>query len=155
MQTGDLVFFKGTSFISRVIGWLTKSPYTHVAIVVEKDQILEADRFILSRITHIDNEKVFSVLRYPLKPQQMENIKLECYKSVGIKYDYFQIFIWFFRLLSNHEKQGMINNANRTYCSELVDRIYAKQGIDLVPNRINGDVLPVHLLESPILVKIK
>jgi len=155
MKLGDLVFFKGKGFVSKVISLLTNSPYTHVAIAVSDTEILEADVFIKSRIRTLNKEDVYCVMRYEnLTEQQLNFIKNECYNSIGISYDYFQVFLWSLRLIFKYKK-GVVNNANKEYCSELVDRIYYEAGVVLLPNALEGDCTPAQLLDSPLLTKIQ
>jgi uncharacterized protein YycO len=156
MELGDIVFFKGQSWISKIIQKLTGSPYTHVALAMSSDSILEADRFVNTRVRTIENHEIYCVMRYKngLTPEQRKIIFEDGMKTIGTKYDYPQVFMWLIRLLFNYKGQGIVNNANRLYCSELVDRLYKKAGIDLVPDRADGDVLPTHLLNSPLLIQV-
>lgn len=46
MQTGDVIAFQGNGLYSKAIQWWTRSPYSHVALVVRFDQ-LGVDRVFL------------------------------------------------------------------------------------------------------------
>jgi hypothetical protein len=155
METGDIIFFKGKSFISKIIQKLTGSPYTHVAIAISSDTILEADRFIKVRLRSIRDHEVYCIMRYPgLTKYQQSTIFAGGTSFIGAKYDYIHVLTWFVKLVLNKGGYGFIDNANRVYCSELIDRLYLLAGIDLVPDRADGDVLPSHLLDSPLLTQV-
>jgi Permuted papain-like amidase enzyme, YaeF/YiiX, C92 family len=155
MQTGDIVFFKGKSWISKIISRLTGSPYTHVAIALTPDLILEADRFIKVRLRAIEDHEVYSIKRYEdITEEQKELIFAGGISFLGVKYDYLNILLWLLSLLFNFNGHGLVNNANSVYCSELVDRLYLLADIDLLPNNVDGDILPVHLLNSPLLTEV-
>lgn len=155
MELGDIVFFKGKSFISRIIRMLTGSPYTHVAIAISNNTILEADRFIKVGLRPIADHEVYCIMRYTgLTKEQQSTIFAGATSYIGAKYDYLSILTWLVRLITNSGGHGLVNNANKVYCSELIDRLYALADIDLVPDREDGDVLPSHLLDSPLLTQI-
>ncbi|MNF65000.1 hypothetical protein D3C84_467500 [compost metagenome] len=154
MVVGDIVFFKGQTWISKIISKLTGSPYTHVGIVLSDNKILEANRFIKTRIRSIKDSEIYIVMRCNLTEEQKKLIYTNSHNFIGIGYDYLEIAEWFFKLSINYKGYGFVNNANRVYCSELIDLVFKSAGIDLVPNRVDGDVLPVHLLNSPLLKKV-
>lgn len=155
MLVGDIVFFKGSGFISDVISKVTHSPYTHVAVVMHNNNILEANSFIKVRIRPIQKDEVFSVYRCNLTDKQRQIIYLKGEQFIGKDYDYVQVFQWLYRLTINKDGLGIVNNTNRLYCSELVDDVFEAAGIDLLPNRLDGDVTPIDLLKSPLLVKVQ
>ncbi|CAM3679172.1 hypothetical protein GCM10009865_47690 [Aeromicrobium ponti] len=154
MQTGDIVFFRGQSWNSKIINRLTKSPYTHVGIAMSENMILEADRFIKTRIRPVTNDDIYIIMRCDLTWQQKELIYTNGKKFIGVSYDYLEIAEWFFKLLANYDGVGFVNNVNRVYCSELVDLVFKSAGVDLLPERVDGDVLPSHLMDSPLLTKV-
>lgn len=155
MKTGDIVFFKGNSFISRIISKLTKSEYTHVAMAINGKDILEADRFIRVRIRPIKDHEVYTIMRYTdLTETERSTLFAGGLSYVGAKYDYLSIVLWFFKLLFRSNRNTLVDNANSVYCSEMIDRLYKYAGIDLVPDRGDGDVLPIHLLNSPLLTQV-
>lgn len=157
MQTGDIVFFKHSTPISKFISYVTKSPYTHVAIAINSTVILEADRFIKVRIRKIEDEEIYTIKRIKGGLSPSEKYKLHNYalSYLGVEYDYLSVLGWFFRLVFNVNGNGFIDNANRVYCSELVDRLYKELGYDIAPNSDTGDVLPSQLFDSPMLETIK
>jgi hypothetical protein len=152
---GDIVFFKGQTWVSKVVAELTGSPYTHVGVAFSDSTVLEADRFIKARVRNLNDFDIYTVMRCELSAEQRRSILINGTNFIGTKYDYLEIAKWFFKLTTNIEGHGLVNNANRVYCSELVDFLFKSVGVDLVPDRVDGDVLPVHLLNSPLLTRIK
>jgi hypothetical protein len=156
MKSGDVVLFKGRSVVSKIISMFTKSEFTHVAIAINERSIVEADRFVNVRIRNVDDKQIHKVLRCTdIDDIQRVAIAARSVTMVGTKYDYAQVVLWFLRILFNYKRAGIINNANRVFCSELVDRVYQMEGIDLVPDRGEGDVLVTHIMNSPLLTEVK
>lgn len=54
MRPGDLIFVKGTSFIDREIENISRSPYSHVAGVIEGTTLIEAQGFTKTRYQTLD-----------------------------------------------------------------------------------------------------
>lgn len=156
MQTGDILFFKGQSVISKIIAKATGSPYTHVAIALSDTLILEADRFINVRIREIKDTEVYTVRRYihPLTQPELDIMYLGALSMAGnYRYDYLHVFVWFLRLII-HKDISFIGNSRSVYCTELVDLMYELIDVDLVPYRPTGDILPSHLLRTPLLTEV-
>ncbi|MNW28274.1 hypothetical protein D3C74_50960 [compost metagenome] len=154
MKAGDVVFFEGKGLIGRLIQKLTGSPYSHVALAVDSESIIEADRFIRTRITILPEENRVAVMRVSPELSEKETASLVLYAKtmIGRKYDYANIFTWFIRLVFQWNRFKLVDNANRLYCSELIDRAYQDAlNIDLCPDRQEGDVTPSQLFTSNML----
>jgi hypothetical protein len=153
MQTGDILFFKGDTLISKFISKVTRLPYTHVAIALSGSLILEADRFVNVRIRELEDDEIFIVKRCNSLSDIDKKIMAHhgVFKLSGtIKYDYFHVFHWLVRILLGKDS-SFVSGMNRVYCTEVIDYLYLLVGIDLVPDRPTGDLLPEHLLNSPLL----
>jgi uncharacterized protein YycO len=146
---GDIVLFKGTSFISRIIRFISKGEYTHVALAINSEEIIEADRFIKTRVRKLSEGESVILMRSSITEEQGQGIANYALTLVDNEYDYLSVFIWFIRLLFSSHIYGIFNNANRLYCSEVVDRSYQHEGIDLIIDRETGDVLPSEFILSP------
>jgi hypothetical protein len=152
----DVIFYQNSaSVISRFISKLTKSPYTHVAIVVSDEvkdgtvEIMEANRFIkVRRIALALNPCIHHIYRVPvLTPYQRDLISLTVSKQAGKPYDYLQIMGWFLRLVFNIKRDNLFNHANLPICSELIDKAFNEAGVKRKPYPWVGDVTPQHLLD--------
>jgi hypothetical protein len=157
MQAGDIVFFRSSSFIGDVICWLSKSEYSHVGLAVNDTEIVEADRFILTRKVPLNASNVV-VMRAELTEDQQKQIVSIAESLIGRPYDYLGIFFLFIRCLLNLllpfcklTIPNPFNDLNKLWCTELVDEVFNQVGIDLVPSRKHGDVTPADLAMSPLL----
>ena len=150
MQTGDIIFFKASKgILSRAISALTNSPYTHVAIALDDKYVLEADRFMKSRIRPIRvDAEIHSVFRVPnLEQRQMEAMKILIKNHEGYSYDYLQVFNWFVYLLTGWDVP-LSNRVNKLICSELVDYILYYSDVPRNTKYPLGDVIPPMLTEA-------
>lgn len=148
MKKGDVLFYKGTSLISKLITWVTKSPYTHVALVIGDGEIIESDRFIKTRRIEIDLTEPFDVYTVEnLSDETREEIVKYALEFVGTKYDYWQIFRDFIRFVFN-KKVSFFEFKNKTVCSDIIDLPYYKANVPRKPIYTIGDVSPGELLDA-------
>lgn len=145
LKTGDIFFSSGSYTFSGVIQRLTKSTWSHVAVVYKDEElgrvlILEAEPYVGIRLIPLSKYlKDYKDKRRPYKGQiviaqlkaPIEKEKLNKGISFGLDelarpYDNFEIVRIMIRILfriSRREK-------NRNYiCSELVRDIFSKAGI--------------------------
>lgn len=147
MKTGDIVFFRGTSPISRLIRFFTKSEYTHVALAIGDKTIIEADRFVNTRIREIQPSEVYEIYRVEDMTELMRRrIAVIAPMFVGYEYDYLQIFGVALRMIFSR-KQNFFNRSNKFICSELIDEVFHNSGVPRKNTRPVGDVTPVELFE--------
>lgn len=115
MRKGDILFVRGKSLISKVINSVD-GPYSHVALALSDDTILEAQRFTESRIVknyHVD----YDIHRLDLTDEQRDMI-VECaLQLIGREYDYAQVVGTLFNRLFHITRK---NNRSKFICSELV-----------------------------------
>lgn len=151
----DIIFYKRVGFINRLISWLTKSEYTHVALAVSDTEIIEANVFVNVRRIEFDKAEKVVIKRTRYLTHEQEKIILNYVNSkLGTKYDYLTIAKKAIHLLLKRDR-AIVDNDIRVYCSEIVDRAYLKAGIDLVSNRVDGDVTPSDLYLSEKLIEVK
>lgn len=151
LHIGDILLVKGkTPVISRLIRWVTKSEYTHVAIVYGENRIAEIDVNRKLSIYPMDPKETYYVFRYKggLKNKQKTDMKRlianRTLQNAG--YDWLKILSMF--LQSTFKKPFFLDIKNRVICSEIVDYIYMDIGIDLVPNSTIGHVSPADIANS-------
>jgi uncharacterized protein YycO len=151
---GSVVFFKNDSFISNIISNITKSEYTHVAIIVDYDKltniatIIESDRFVNTRMTtvYIDsNHIIYSVMN--ITDDVRNRIVEYAFNQLGKRYDYLQIFGLFISLVFNGDRYAFFNSSNKYICSELIDLAYYKSGVNRRNSLNIGNITPKELLE--------
>lgn len=145
LKTGDIFFSSGSYAFSGVIQKLTKSTWSHVAVIYKDEElkrvlVLEAEPYVGIRLIPLSKYlKDYKGNSRPYKGQiaiakmnadvPKENLNKGI--SFGLDeltrpYDNFEIFRIMIRILFHMSKR----ERNRSYiCSELVRDIYAKAGI--------------------------
>lgn len=95
---GDVVFVRGTGPISDAIEDVTRSPYSHVALAVSADAIVEAQGFERVQVVHADKYAGHAdVYRTRLPPDVLSRIVAKAESHIGERYDYFLIALEFVR----------------------------------------------------------
>lgn len=122
MKTGDIVFVKGNGIVSRTIRLIDKGQFSHCAIIVKDNRVLEANVGIKSRIKYFDY-KDYEILSINLSVDQINKLNSTCTTYIGRKYDYAQ-FIW----LGLMDMIGLniprkSNDRKYLICSELVEDV--------------------------------
>lgn len=128
----DIVFYRGTSLISRTITTLSKSRYSHVALVLDDLHTLECDYKTPTAIRHFDyKDKTYDVyeLVTPLTDEQRQGILKFIRENLGKKYDWRYIFSRGLNFLFGTK---IYNHPDRYDCDELIVDAFKSQGIDLV-----------------------
>lgn len=154
---GDVVFFrKNNSLISKMIAKITKNEFTHIGLIIGYDKenkivkIVESNRFVNTKINTIELKKCKHVVYTTVKKktkEQVYTIMNLAYKFAGIKYDYWQIIGLFLSLLFKRRGNAWFNSKNKLICSELIDIIYYKAGIERRGTHSLGNVTPQELFE--------
>lgn len=135
MKTGDIVFIRGNSWISKLIRMLD-GEFSHLAIVLsDKGTVLEAQRFTKSRIVpfYFDN---YEIVDLGLSQEQRDKLLKLSVDLVGYRYDYKQILgiLW-----SKLFKTKRYNNPNNMICSELL--VYLLFQLDWFDNPSEAEYL--------------
>lgn len=145
LKTGDIFFSSGSYAFSGVIQKLTKSTWSHVAVIYKDEElkrvlVLEAEPYVGIRLIPLSKYlKDYKGNNRPYKGQiAIAKMNTEVPKenlnkgiSFGLDeltrpYDNFEIFRIMMRILFHVSKR----ERNRSYiCSELVRDIYAKAGV--------------------------
>ena len=152
---GDIIFVKGNSIFSKIIKWVTKSEYTHCAIVVSDDNlhIAEINYKYNLKINHLHyKDYVICRYKYDLTQEQKEKIYNFILNTLNTKYDYIQTIGHLLRKLFGFK---IINNPYMYNCSEFCDKFYKSADINLLENDYEGSVTPGELFRSEILIKIE
>jgi hypothetical protein len=95
IQPGDVILFRGKSFLSRGIMAITKSKYSHAALAVSGTEVIEAtgsgvEKNALQPL--LDACDAYCVRRIPgLTVEQVELIKTKAYSLICYKYDTIQL----------------------------------------------------------------
>lgn len=157
LQIGDIVLVKGTGFLSRCVRFFTNSQYSHVAMLVTEKHIIEANWYKKANIVEFKyNPKTMEIYRLKggLDENQKKILLLHAYDMLNSYYDYFQIFGYVIGSLIGKQYINPFNSSALVICSELIDRAYLSIGIDLVPEKAEGDVVPKDISKSFCLERI-
>lgn len=141
MRTGDLVFIKGRSPISKLILYFDKGKWSHCAVAVSDTEIIEAQYFTRVKISKLEKYEEYEVVPMNLFPFEQEKIIAISRTLEGQWYDYRQIMYHVLKNAFKVDKGPFWNNPNALICSELVyilfravDRIYGDAYI--TPNEL-------------------
>jgi len=143
-KIGDILACKNNSFLSFAIRFLTKSKYSHLAIIINENEAVESDG-IAGFIKHknINEYKNYADVYTcdNLTDEQRINIGKYAVSKVGQKYDYYLLFVLFVKFVFGIKIK--IKDSENDICSELVNDAYKSVGLELSKKRfpIPDDVL--------------
>ena len=113
-----IALYKGTSFVSRAIRLITRSPYSHAAFLLDDDSVIEAweggVKYSPSISTlHKDRTQVDVFGFYPpLSPEENRALHLAAISYVGRPYDYKSVLRFVTKIRGKTDK--------RVFCSEML-----------------------------------
>lgn len=158
---GNVIFFKkDNSLLSEIVANITKSEFTHVALIVGFDDltnvatIIESNRFVATRITTTvinENHVIYSPRN--ITNDERDRVVKYAFKQLGKKYDYFQILGLFISLLLKGDRYVFFNSSNKLICSELVDRVYLQSGIKRKDMLNVCNITPFELIDKYSMIK--
>ncbi len=145
LKTGDIVFCSGGYFFSKIIQRLTKSTWSHVAVIYKDEDLgrvlmLEAEPFVGIRLIPLSKYlrdykgkkrpykgKIFiSKINVPVEKNMLNRGISFGLDELTRPYDNWEIFRIMLRILFKKGKR----ERNRSYiCSELVRDVYARAGV--------------------------
>lgn len=143
MKPGDIVFVRGNSPISNIVTWVDGGPFSHVAVAVGNNQIIEAQYFTKVRIAEM-SYKDYKVFPMNFSHEQQDKIIHKSIELVGRWYDYQQIAWYFLESIFEWNTKNIWNSKNNLICSELVDILLREVGIITHPGTL-GDITPNEL----------
>lgn len=156
-ETGDIILVKGNDFFSNIIKKVTKSEYSHSAMVLNNDTIIESHFIggVKKKPRGVLADKNFSVYKLKKGISNIEGKRKLMLKRAdeleGYKYDLLQLFGY---LIYGFKGRNKFNTPHQIICSELIDLIYYYAGINLRPNIYKGDLTPAQIAKSGLLTKI-
>lgn len=132
IKTGDILFVRGHSLISKGIRLFDEGEFTHVAVALSDTHILESQYYTKTRITPIYFDD-YEIVRLDLPEEEVLKNSIQL---VGKWYDYSQIIGYMIK--------HRTNNPNKLICSELVATLLFRLKIvedyeaikDLTPNEL-------------------
>ncbi|MED1201935.1 hypothetical protein [Heyndrickxia acidicola] len=132
-QPFNFVFYRGNSWISRIIKLFTKGQYSHVALMLDHIHILQTDYKTPVSIQHFNyKSKSYDVYELAIELTEQQKKLLIDYIKVNLsdKYDWKYIIT---RALNILFGTPVIKSKGQVNCDELiVDGFREKLGIDLL-----------------------
>jgi len=156
IEPGDVIFYRPTGFIGWLVSKVSKSEYSHVSLAIDSYNIVEADRFIKSRISNLYYvEEIHKVYRLRnVTTEQQHAIAQNALTMVGVSYDYKQIYGLFMRLVFKRDST-VFNAANKYICSEIIDYAFQMSDIPRHDALNVGDITPQELLNKYVLERVE
>lgn len=122
VKQGDIVFVQGKGITSKIVRLVDKGIFSHVAIAVSENNIIEAD--VGSKVAVVPFDKseynVIEVVDLGLTEHQRRMVYNCSMKYVGTRYDYLQLIWYVLRKMFHLTGENKLNNPNNMICSELV-----------------------------------
>lgn len=136
-----IVLFKGRGLLSFIIRTVTRSHYSHAAVLLKGGDIIEAWHSGVRRkfLYDFNNVDVFSV-----HVDDEEKIIKFLESKIGFKYDFSSVF----KFLT---KRQVLQSDEKYFCSELIFEAFQEAGINLLERIEAWAVSPGLLALSPYL----
>jgi hypothetical protein len=163
-KDADIVMFKGTGLVSRIIKWRTKSVYSHAGVVAwwnERLIVLEAvgkgvvARPISYALHHYKGGFDYYRLKaeYPVTANKRKQMVVFAQRQLGKEYATWEVVKFFFRLLFNLKmtKRDSPKPPGKFFCSQYVSAIYREGGLDLEMKFGDKFTTPCQISESKLL----
>lgn len=166
----DILLYKGTHWLSKVIRWATKSPYSHAGVVVwwnNRLMVLEAigKGVIVTPLSQNLRHYKGEVHLYVLKTGTNKNVKTStrnemlrfAQHELGKEYARWKMILFGIKILLSKDldKKDELKRANKLYCSQYVAQIYNSGGFDLKKDKADRFMSPKDVAESPLLNRVK
>ncbi len=146
--------YHGTSLLDKGILFFSRGGFTHAAIYLDDDRVVEAYPFKGIRIRNSLTESLkhdcsIEVYHVPTSATQDEIIKEFLAKQVGKGYDYWSIIG--FVIYATHEGR---KSYGRWFCSELVFSAFRQAGINLLERveawKVSPTILSFNTVMKPV-----
>lgn len=131
VMVGDVLFVKGTGLVSKMIQWVTGGKWSHCAIFLDENTLLETEWSTKCRIINIEDTdyltKEHEVIPIKLTKDQEELLKVVTYMTLGKKYDFWMIFKLFLKSIFGWKVKK--HSYDTLVCSELVGYVLLSLGV--------------------------
>lgn len=163
IRDGDILLFRGKSWISRIICRVTGSPYSHAAIVAWWDDrlmVLEAvgKGIVVSRMSIVVNQYSGKVELWTTdRDLRRTEVIHAAQRLLGKRYSPYKLIRNLERIMfgrPRHEEADPEAPPADFVCSEFVSRVWRAGGIDLVGDAPDMYTRPSDIAKSPHLRKV-
>ena len=140
----QVLLFRGTELISKLIAWQTRGPYCHAALLLPDGRQIEAwSDGVDIRPGFVSHGCQVDRFTVEATDAQIYAIVAAAIKEVGCKYDWYGDFCFVTRM---HPPRS----DKRWFCSELVYAMLQEAGIELFRATAAYEVSPSMLGRSPL-----
>lgn len=149
VKPGDLLFERGTSLLGTAIRKITRSEFSHVAIVVNRDTVIEAYPGVgVRKIACPYAEGDYEIVTLPdLTHEQRRGIVAHAMRFIGTPYDYIRIVALFIEIVFHIHNR--LFRRGHIICSSFATLAYMYgAGIRLRPDKPIPHVTPEDLYED-------
>ena len=163
IQDGDILLFRGKSWRSRLICWITGSPYSHAAILAwwnGRLMVLEAvpTGVVTSRMSLVVSKysgkvELWTTDEHLSRFEVIRTAQL----LLGKRYSKFKLFRNLKQLVFGRGRDGPIDPEAAPedfVCSEFVSRVWRAGGVDLVKDAPDVYTKPCDIAKSPSVRKV-
>lgn len=157
LQPGDIVLFKGKGLFAKIVRFFTRSNYSHTAMLITDTTMIEANwNKRVNIVDFVYDPEVMEIYRYKdcLTFSQQINIVQSSYEMLDKYYDYLQVLSYILEYFIGKHYNNPFNIDDFIICSELIDKAYKSNMIELVPWRDEGNVSPDDLAKSKEITRI-
>ena len=163
LKTCDILLYQGTSLTSRLIRWGTKSPYSHVAVVVHREMNLAIESNTGHQagvraldLRKLDGEKihVFRIRdEFLFDPKKVISYLVS---RLGSDYDTGGVaYLGILKLLRLRHAANRFQKEKDYFCSELVYEAFEAAGLDIIPQVNEADITsPGDIAQSAVLQRV-
>ena len=159
----DILLYKGKGFQSWLIQWGTKSPYSHVAVVVASEKALTIE----SNVGHQAGVRAFDLRKIPddevdtfrVKPGSLfDSNKVISFlvAHLGAGFDWLGVsWLGVLKVLQLKKQANEFQKEKDYFCSELTYEAFKEAGLDIVPQIGDAETTsPGDIARSPLISKV-
>ena len=148
LRSCDILLYKGSDWVSRLIEWKTQSLYSHVSVVVvpEMNLAIESNTGSQSGVRALDLRKlkIGEVDIFRVKPEhRFDPGQVISYLvgHLGASYDYWGVaWLGILKVVGAKEKSNQFQKDRDYFCSELCFEAFSAGGLDIVPQVGEADI---------------
>ncbi len=161
IKNGDVFMYRGKTFQSSIIQWVTRSPYSHAGITAwwnERLMVMEA------RATALSQSFLTKCRTVPWRrglvhtnPEITEEDRLKmvifAQEELGKTYGRWKTIVLGIQTLfqRNPDKRDRLRKQKKLFCSEYISQIYNSIGLDLQKKMSDHFMKPADIANSPLL----
>ena len=165
IKNGDILMYKGRSFSSRVIQFVTRSKYSHAGLAAwwkDRLMVLEAvgHGVIVTRLSanvaHYNGDvELFTAIEEIPEPEREQMVHF-AQEELGKEYARWKAILLGIRLLFVREKntRDTLKREKRLFCSHYVAQVYNEIRRDLKKNKSDRFMSPGDVANSPMLRRV-